>query len=319
MKDRTEHLYNYQKAMQEQDDGKAILDKAERTIKEKERESKDKSYSEAYANSNATRREKVLKEYKKFKNDLKTSLLESLLNGLFNDSLGNTKSIISEDTKAFNKSLVSNFINEEGVDNIIDKMRTTSLFTSEMASIIESTYNHILEGVDANDPETFKVDSEEEINFYDNIDSKDDIEDLTDIIRMRVSRATDQFIEKNIEDKMNIKDLMITTKEKIENIKTGDEDTDEQIAQESAMKMKRAVRKIEERPHNIYEQMVINLTKQIISNNDLKKKFTTESGKLNMDAIIEKADSYYTLLEMVNTLKIKDINEDYIKSIISME
>ena len=207
---------------------------------------------------------------------------------------------------------------EEGTEEILDRMKSTSRFTSEMASIIESKAEEIMDSIDPDDPTTYTVDSEEQINFYENIDCKDDIKDLTDIIKMRVSRATEEFVEKNIADKMDIKDIMATTKDNIDSIRSGDQDTDEAIAKESTIRMKRAIAETAKRPHNIYEQMVINLTEQVLNNEALKEKFTVNK-KLDMDSIVERANSFYTLLETVNTLKIKKLDEDEIMKLIGMK
>lgn len=311
-----DHLYNLRKAMreqQEQEDLKVLSRKADEAVKKKEdeiRSSSNESYTE--------HKDRVVKEFNTFKNKVYDSIMENFLTGLFNDSLGNTKAIISEDTKAFNKSLIRNFVMEEGSRNLLDRMSNTSRFTAEMANIMEQKADEAIAAVNPDDPSTYTVDSEEQLNIYDNVDSKDTIEDLTDIIKMRVSRATEDFVEKNLADKMDIKDIMLTTKDKIDNIKTGDEETDDAIAQEATIKMKRAIKETNKRPHNIYEQMVINLTEQIVSNDKLKEKFTNESGRLDMDAIIERCNSFYTMLEMVNTLKIKPMTEEYIKEVIKL-
>lgn len=311
-----DHLYNLRKALreqQEQEDLKVLSRKADEAVKKKEdeiRSSSNESYTE--------HKDRVVKEFNTFKNKVYDSIMENFLTGLFNDSLGNTKAIISEDIKAFNKSLIRNFVMEEGSRNLLDRMSNTSRFTAEMANIMEQKADEAIAAVNPDDPSTYTVDSEEQLNFYDNVDSKDTIEDLTDIIKMRVSRATEDFVEKNLADKMDIKDIMLTAKDKIDNIKSGDEETDDAIAQEATIKMKRAIKETNKRPHNIYEQMVINLTEQIVSNDKLKEKFTNESGRLDMDAIIERCNSFYTMLEMVNTLKIKPMTEDYIKEVIKL-
>ena len=82
--------------------------------------------------------------------------------------------------------------------------------------------------------------------------------------------------------------------------------------------MKRAIAETAKRPHNIYEQMVINLTEQVLNNEALKEKFTVNK-KLDMDSIVERANSFYTLLETVNTLKIKKLDEDEIMKLIGMK
>ena len=314
-----DHLYNLQKALREQEEStKQLAAKADKIVKDKEKEIQSGQNISEIARENKEKREKTVNEFNTFKMNVKNALLENLLNGLFNDSLGLTASTLSEDTKLFNRSLISNFIMEEGTEEILDRMKSTSRFTSEMASIIESKAEEIMDSVDPDDPTTYTVDSEEQINFYENIDCKDDIKDLTDIIKMRVSRATEEFVEKNIADKIDIKDIMATTKDNIDSIRSGDQDTDEAIAKEATIHMKRAIAETAKRPHNIYEQMVINLTEQVLNNEALKEKFTVNK-KLDMDSIVERANSFYTLLETVNTLKIKKLDEDEIMKLIGMK
>ena len=146
MRDKRAARENMDRALREQAETEALLKKADDTVKKKEREA-DKSYSEAYNNSNIVRRERTLKEFNSFKQNVKSTLLENLFTGLFNDSLGNTKLTLSEDTKVFNRSLIMSFIKEEGVDDILKRMSTTSRFTSEMANIIKEKSDEIIGNV----------------------------------------------------------------------------------------------------------------------------------------------------------------------------
>ena len=113
-----------------------------------------------------------------------------------------------------------------------------------------------------------------------------------------------------------IKEIMNNTTERLSAVRTGDDENDEQISHEQTVKMKRAIKENNNRPHSIFEQLVINLTEQVISDTKIKEKFTTESGRLDMDGIVDRSISMYTMLEMVNVLQLKDMDHEYIQSVI---
>lgn len=266
---------------------------------------------------NEQKREKAIRERKEVKDNLQSYMLESWLGKVFHESLGNRLSVISEDTKALNKSLIKGFIQEEGADLLIKEMETKTNMLATVARYISEEVQNQLDKYD----EEKEIDSEEDIqnNLFEKLDGSEEFDDVSDMIHQRVSQATQDFIQKNMVDKLNIKDIMNDTKEKIDNIRTGDQEVDEEIKQEHTVRMKREIRNVSKRPHSIYEQLVINLTEAVLKNDNTKKKFTTEAGRLNMDAIVERATSFYTLIEMVNTLHLKDMTNEYIQDMISMK
>lgn len=273
--------------------------------------------SEREKNSIAYKKNKALKERTEFKTNLKSYLMESWLNYVFEAGLGNRKAIISEDTKALNKSLIKAFVTEEGVDFLLDRMSRKSNLLAEMAKYINEATDDAMKEYDANG--TTSIDAELQDDMFNKLDGSQDFEDVSEVIRDRVSQATQNFIQKNMVDKLDIKEIMNDTKERINNIRSGNDETDEAIAHEQTVKMKNAVNKINKRPHSIYEQLVINLTESILANPKAKEKFTNEFGKLDMDAIVERSTSMYTMLEMVNTLRLRDLDEAYINDVISMK
>ena len=65
--------------------------------------------------------------------------------------------------------------------------------------------------------------------------------------------------------------------------------------------------------HNIFDRMVRNISESVIKNEEIKKEFTLENGRLDMNKIVESARCMYTLLEMVSTLKIENVDSQYIE------
>ena len=58
--------------------------------------------------------------------------------------------------------------------------------------------------------------------------------------------------------------------------------------------------------------MVLRMSKAVVTEQSILEQFTQENGKLNMQKIIDVSEVMYTFLEMVNTLKIKNVTTDYI-------
>lgn len=300
---------------QQQQNNDSLNSSTEKTESQKNLEKESKKEMEQYKNSKEYQRKESIKERTEFKNKLKSYLMESWLNYVFEHSLGNRKSVLSEDVLNLNKSLIKTFVNEEGVDSLLTTMSYKSNLLAEVAKYINEAIEEELKEYDKEDTAP-TINADLQNNLYDKLDGSQDFEEISDTIRERVSLATQNFIQKNMVDKLDIKEIMNNTKERLSAVRTGDDEKDEQISHEQTVKMKRAIKEINNRPHSIFEQLVINLTEQVISDPKIKEKFTTESGRLDMDGIVDRSISMYTMLEMVNALQLKDIDHEYIQSVI---
>ena len=287
---------------QQQQNNDSLNSSTEKTESQKNLEKESKKEMEQYKNS---------KEYQR----KESYLMESWLNYVFEHSLGNRKSVLSEDVLNLNKSLIKTFVNEEGVDSLLTTMSYKSNLLAEVAKYINEAVEEELKEYDKEDTAP-TINADLQNNLYDKLDGSQDFEEISDTIRERVSLATQNFIQKNMVDKLDIKEIMNNTKERLSAVRTGDDEKDEQISHEQTVKMKRAIKEINNRPHSIFEQLVINLTEQVISDPKIKEKFTTESGRLDMDGIVDRSISMYTMLEMVNALQLKDMDHEYIQSVI---
>ena len=300
---------------QQQQNNDSLNSSTEKTESQKNLEKESKKEMEQYKNSKEYQRKESIKERTEFKNKLKSYLMESWLNYVFEHSLGNRKSVLSEDALNLNKSLIKTFVNEEGVDSLLTTMSYKSNLLAEVAKYINEAVEEELKEYDKEDTAP-TINADLQNNLYDKLDGSQDFEEISDTIRERVSLATQNFIQKNMVDKLDIKEIMNNTKERLSAVRTGDDEKDEQISHEQTVKMKRAIKEINNRPHSIFEQLVINLTEQVISDPKIKEKFTTESGRLDMDGIVDRSISMYTMLEMVNALQLKDMDHEYIQSVI---
>jgi hypothetical protein len=252
-------------------------------------------------------------------NKIKTELLEAALDTIFDMCFGNINCNNTDEDDAFDQTIISNFISDEGINDLLDRFESRTAFLSELTNIIREDSEDMEDDIDDDyDMDSYSVDPDEVEDFIDSIKGNEEIQDIADTIRYRVSRATEDFMQKNLSDKMDIKDIMYDAKEKIDNIRTGDEDSDEAIKQEYTLLAKNKVNSLAKRPHSIFEQMVINLSKSILKDEKLKNKFTLKSGKLDMDTIIKRVTSYYTFLELATSLKMVNNNEKYIEEAIAM-
>ena len=300
---------------QQQQNNDSLNSSTEKTESQKNLEKESKKEMEQYKNSKEYQRKESIKERTEFKNKLKSYLMESWLNYVFEHSLGNRKSVLSEDVLNLNKSLIKTFVNEEGVDSLLTTMSYKSNLLAEVAKYINEAVEEELKEYDKEDTAP-TINADLQNNLYDKLDGSQDFEEISDTIRERVSLATQNFIQKNMVDKLDIKEIMNNTKERLSAVRTGDDEKDEQISHEQTVKMKRAIKEINNKPHSIFEQLVINLTEQVISDPKIKEKFTIESGRLDMDGIVDRSISMYTMLEMVNALQLKDMDHEYIQSVI---
>lgn len=287
----------------------ANMDKLKETMQKKT----DAEYQESITKVQDKKRdkEKVHKEYAQFRNQVKTDILENVLSAIVQKSLPETINEVN-----YVNAIVRDFVEQEGTYTLLDNMSTKTALLSEMSVLIEDTYKDSIEDVDANDPDTFIANTTPTSSLIDKINGDEGMADITDTIKEKVSRATQEFIEKNIIDQQDIKDTLADTKDRIAKVKTGDNELDEEIREEQTTMAKRKIKNISRRQGGVFEQLVKNMSSSILTNEALKEEYTMGNGKINMESIVTRATCVYTLLEAVNTLKIAPMTpekvEDYI-------
>ena len=298
----------FKEAMREMEEEERLAEQAEHDLyAQREAERKDK-FSGLY--EQAIDDEPSVNPFQQYKHDTLSHLMEMALGKLFNKCSGETYlCTVSENTKSFMKSLVANFVNECGVENLIDDFRCKTPLLAELAYTIETAAASILEEADPEDISTF-VTSEDEEEFFDNIDGSEEVEDLCDIIRNRVATDAQNFMDANRLAKSEIIATMQQSQENIDAVQTGDEEKDSIVAYEYAMDAEEAKQEILNRPHGIMEAMMRQMTNSIIKNEALKEQYTNENGSLNNDDIYEKVMARYTFMEMCHALHIKEVNEE---------
>lgn len=247
------------------------------------------------------------REYKKFIHDTKKSLLAECVYSLMDRSIGYQQDKVRADV--IKRNLVDNFIQEQGVDSLIARFRTESALLSEYARLVEKYSKIIIEKVEKDNPDTFVVEPEEKDKFFEELEMSD-TDEIATAIKMRVSDSVDEFINSNIRQKEEIKEVLTKYKEKIESSRS------EEIKESYNILAKRKISSIREgRKMNIFESMVFTLAEASMKDEQLKSIYTV-NGKLDMDSIVENCTIMYSFLETLNSAKMVKIDEAYLKDVL---
>lgn len=251
-------------------------------------------------------REERIARFADFKDTLKDVLLSEALMKIFTPCL---KDNYNPSTKALSENLIYNFIKENGgADTILMKRRGLTYAIETLYNNIEDTYKVLVEKADKNNPKIERQDME---SFLDNLDNDYDIENVSQAIAMRVANAEEEFINNNLSDKLTIKGIIDDTASRINAAKNdGSLDmTDKEIEQEANMIYRENINKAKARPKSLFEFMVHNVAEDMMKSNNESFK---NDDKINIEKVVESVRCIYGVLEMVNTLQLETINEEYI-------
>ena len=223
------------------------------------------------------------------------------------------------------RQLVTNFVNEEGSAKLLNKFKSTSYVMSEMAYIIETTIQSILEKAKQDESKSFKLDKEDKEKFYtklENIDVDDAVTKITD----RVRTQQQEFVNNNMEEKAALSAALTKTQNKVEDNKAKlAEKANSEKAKESAVKVeesyiamgkRRATDIRNSRTKNIFECMVYNLSKAAMINESAGQAFI-DNSRLNMDKIVEHCETLCTFITALDSLKIINVDEAYVEKMLA--
>ena len=248
-----------------------------------------------------------------YKADVKKTLLTEALSRIYKGSIFH----ITDREAALCDSLLGSYIESTGVDTILKNMRFSK--SGLLVSIYEAeqeAFDDITKDANTEDVTSQTIDPKAIEDFWDNIDKNNDIDDVTNMIRLRVSNAEEDFINKNQADKEDIKTILKDTAERVQNAKASNDNDYSEAVEESEMRIaKDKIYNIQhESYHNIFDRMVRNISEAVLKDQVIKEQFSLDNGRLDMDKIVESARCMYTLLEMVSSLKIEKVDSEYIEA-----
>lgn len=257
-------------------------------------------------------REAKIDNYYKYKDDVKKTLLKEALMHIYEGSLRNP----SARESAMCSALLEQYINETGTTQLLKNMKMSNSFLlHKIYEEVSEFSDSIISGSSVDDPESQTIDPAKVEEFWKSIDKSEDIDDTTDLIRMRVSNAEEDFVNKNQQDKEDIKTILKQTASRVNMAKDGNDNDYAEAVEESETRIaKDKIYQLQhESHHNVFDRMVRNLSEAALTNENAKKEFTAENGHLDVEKIVESARCMYTLLEMVGTIQLENVDQQYIE------
>ena len=247
-----------------------------------------------------------------FLENVKTGFLSAAMLKLFKECVGYT----NQRDEIVMKNLVTSFINEQGVGELLNRFKYKNVLTAEMGRVVREAYGRVLESITkTNEDEStipgkckdLKLDQTIVDDFYKDLTEVDTVE-ASKLIKDKVADAMSEFVDQNMQNRVDYKEVIDTAKEKMDTVQ--DESVIEQIRNN-------AERRIHEmkltRPKNVFHYMVEAISKETFKDPSLKTRYVHESS-VDMDSIVRSAELIYTMLEMANTTEMVD--ESYIQNYI---
>lgn len=256
--------------------------------------------------------DKRRKDFNAFTSESKDFLLTESLNYLLRKCLPEN---ITESLAMNARAVVESFVKEETSFSLLNRFKTKTLLLSELANVVETTHQKVLHGAEGKDA-PFKISNSDMKAFHSKLESLD-CDQVTKEIVSRVAKAEEEFVKANVKDKETLEELSDATNKKLEGIKNKDEEKEKLIRQECTAMYRRKVDNLMNRKKSILESIVLRMSRNIVTEDTLLPSFTQENGKLDMQKIIDTSEVMYTFMEMVNTMRIKDVNTSYLNEILS--
>ena len=272
--------------------------------------------SNTYSNTLERERERmqVRSQYTEFCESVHRFLVSESINYILQSCLEGK----SNEDKEYGRVLCEQFVNEEDSCSLLRRFNKESLMLHEMYLAINETYDNIMCKIDKEDNLTFTIKPSDKKDFYDRL-SDISTSEVCKKVNERSCKAAEEFIQANINDKLDMEEIAAETKKRIDNIKADTDEKKKELTEECARIAKQQMNQILQRPKGLYEQLVNSLANSALTSKDesVSSTFLNESGKINLDIVKEKVDVMYRFLETVNSAKIKTINESYISDLLS--
>ena len=254
-------------------------------------------------------------EYSNFVNNSRSYFLAEAMNFILQKSLDEDT---TQENREYGKALIEGFIEENGSAKLVKEFGRKTLLTAGIADIVNEAHQQVLHSCKEGDSKTFRISKTVDDKFFDKINGLSDFK-ICEKINQRVCDSIENYVQDNVNDKLDLDELADKTKERIDNIKAKNSKERDKIVECYTEQYNRAVNDIKKRSHRkvgIYEQILHSVTNGVVSDNTILESFTTEAGTLDMEKIRGKVTVMYTFLEMLNTAKMANVNEAYIENII---
>lgn len=251
---------------------------------------------------------KVMK-YTDFKEDVKFEVIHKALTRLCENSLRNP----TQEQVAVCSNIIESYIKDNGMYNVLRKMKNSrNLLLRELVEDIKSTSDELINTAEE-DSEGYTINKDTIDEFIKEIDKNEDIDDVTNIIRLRVSNAEEEFVNKNDQDNENIKTILKDTAERVKNAKDDNDNDYAEEIEESEMRIaSREIYKIQhENRNSVFDRLVKAVAKKnLLSTNEA-------NNHIDVEATVNIAKSIYTVLEMFSATTLETVDDEYINDTIN--
>lgn len=280
---------------------------------EKEEPAIDKSLMESLNLINS--RGSNIAKLGKFKNNTRDVFLFEALYTTLDRSISGSSHIYIQPLM---RAMVKNYITESGgTECVLNKMRTKTLFLSEMCRIVEKYSDMVNEAVEGSDADNLTIPSDIKDSFYDELD-KTEIDDVTQEIRNRVSDSVNNFIDQNAKNKEEIEEIISKANDAKANSSDQldtDEDRSAEIKESYDHNANKKINKVLNSNKSVLSYFVEAVSLATMKDKQLLEESST-NGQIDYDKVMDKAGTMYTMLEMLNTTKLEKVDAAYIKDII---
>lgn len=256
---------------------------------------------------------KAREAYIEFKSNLKNNLVCECVYNIYKNSIHPyiTESFKNKDINldAIGRGFVEDFVNEQGVDKLLRTWKRKNVLLREYANIVEETLKNITESLDKNDPSSFGVSNKDKSQFYSNLNNSTP-EEVVDTIKTRVISSIETFLDDHKNMKNAVTDIYNQAQTKIAST------DDEELKEAYNMRANAAIKEQTSRASNVFGQLCTQLGKNIMYDDNLREQYITEDGRLDTEAIVGMTGMMYTLLETCNTLKLVNVDKEYIEALL---
>lgn len=277
------------------------------------REQEEKEQEERSKKIEKIKEQEILqRKYENFCESVIKFFLEEGISYFAKKSISLNESLTDKDTVYDTcRSIIKRYINENDHYNIINRMQEKTQLLSEMCSIIDKHVKLAKESVDINNELSFYIKESNTREFYKSL-SELNGDKVSEKINKRVVDATDDFVQNNVNDKLDMEETAEKIKEKSDKYKNNDEEIQKEFVN---IYKRNILDKQNSRPKNILEQLINENAKCIIKDNDLRTRFS-ENNKIDFNSIKEFSIGIYYGLETLNTMRIQEMTKDLAKELI---
>ena len=254
---------------------------------------------------------KIIK-YNDFKEDVRFKVLHKGLTRLCENSIRN----ITPEQVAVCSNIIESYIQENGLYNILRKMKNSrNLFLKELAEEIKDTSEELITNASQDENEDYTINKDTVDKFIKEIDDSEDANDVTNVIRLRVSNAEEDFVNKNERDEENIKTILKDTADRVKNAKEDNDNDYSSAVEESEMRF--ASKQIYKIQHESRNSAFDRIARAVAKSSLLSaQESSTENNRLNMESVMNVTKAIYTVLEMLSATTLEKVDDEYINDTI---